>query len=274
MPNRVLLNTDIPPGRWFLYDFGTETKRKWKIVVDICRYTIQQFDDLPRHAIKYLDIGSKLEFKFRVTPVNIADYVGLSFNKDKSLSQVWISFDGGCTFIPLLTLQAEMIIEADSCVYTQAIIFVTDAANLIYTKAGLMKYAKFLPPAKGIFNMYFDHPGVLNHISLNETVNTFVMEMDVDVDTLLKPNYRPPSVLGIAVPLTENFYNADPSKPKQRDYFTNSKNSGQYKQCAGKSKRSECGCTENMKLSFSVAFSDCKEKVRAMPTCAAFCLLF
>ncbi|XP_060138933.1 cation channel sperm-associated auxiliary subunit beta-like [Zootoca vivipara] len=101
-------------------------------------------------------------------------------------NQVWISYDGGCTFVPLFTLHAEMIIEADSCVYTQAIIFVTDAANLIYTKAGLMKYAKFLPPAKGIFNMYFDHPGVLNHISLNETVNTFVMEMDVDVDTLLK----------------------------------------------------------------------------------------
>nr|XP_034959559.1 LOW QUALITY PROTEIN: cation channel sperm-associated protein subunit beta-like [Zootoca vivipara] len=47
-------------------------------------------------------------------------------------------------------------------------------------------------------------------------------------------------------------------------YICFPQNSGQYKQCAGKSKRSECGCTENMKLSFSVAFSDCKEKALRM----------
>uniref|UniRef100_A0ACB8G5N1 Uncharacterized protein n=1 Tax=Sphaerodactylus townsendi TaxID=933632 RepID=A0ACB8G5N1_9SAUR len=40
--------------------------------------------------------------------------------------------------------------------------------------------------------------------------------------------------------------------------------SGTYKQCADKKKRSECGCTNNMKLSFYVAFSDCKEKAIRM----------
>ncbi|XP_053126318.1 cation channel sperm-associated auxiliary subunit beta-like isoform X6 [Hemicordylus capensis] len=80
----------------------------------------------------------------------------------------------------------------------------------------------------------------------------------------LPVNYRPPSALGISVPLTENFYNADPSKPRMRDYFRRSKTSGRYKQCANKRNRSECGCTDNMKLSFSVAFSDCKEKVLRM----------
>nr|XP_034953024.1 cation channel sperm-associated protein subunit beta [Zootoca vivipara] len=79
-----------------------------------------------------------------------------------------------------------MIIEADSCVYTQAIIFVTDAANLIYTKAGLLTYAKLISPAKGIFNMYFDHMGILKHISVNETANTFVKETMLDADTLMK----------------------------------------------------------------------------------------
>lgn len=34
--------------------------------------------------------------------------------------------------------------------------------------------------------------------------------------------------MGIAVPLTDNFYNADPSKPRMRDYFEGSKVSFGY----------------------------------------------
>ncbi|KAK9409492.1 cation channel sperm-associated protein subunit beta [Crotalus adamanteus] len=49
-----------------------------------------------------------------------------------------------------------------------------------------------------------------------------------------------------------------------RDYFEGSKTSGKYKQCANKSSRAECKCADNMKLSFSVAFSDCKEKALRM----------
>lgn len=71
MPNQVKMLTAIQSGQWFLFDFSATRGRKWKIVVDICRYTIQQFDDLPLHAIKYLDLGSELNFTFRVTPVNV-----------------------------------------------------------------------------------------------------------------------------------------------------------------------------------------------------------
>ncbi|XP_060128240.1 cation channel sperm-associated auxiliary subunit beta-like isoform X2 [Zootoca vivipara] len=266
MPNRVLLNTDIPPGRWFLYDFGTETKRKWKIVVDICRYTIQQFDDLPRHAIKYLDIGSKLEFKFRVTPVNIAYnvfharllYVGIgrpslldvstkSYFDDNNSNLIDITvhskfFEQGKTtiavMIPLGSLRCEVttivLTLKNSCSYLKSMHYVLSAKTS--PSDWLVEDVEAEPNGSAIARLLKELP----------------------------PNYRPPSVLGVAVPLTENFYNADPSKPKLRDYFTNSKNSGQYKQCAGKSKRSECGCTENMKLSFSVAFSDCKEKALRM----------
>ncbi|KAH0620425.1 hypothetical protein JD844_020860 [Phrynosoma platyrhinos] len=80
----------------------------------------------------------------------------------------------------------------------------------------------------------------------------------------LPVNYRPPSIKGIAVPLTENFYNVDPSKPRMRDYFSGSKTTGKYKQCANKTTRAQCKCTSNMKVSFSVAFSDCKEKALRM----------
>lgn len=71
MPQLVLLNTPMQSGHWFMYDFGTTNGKKWKVVVDKCRYVIQQLDDLPVYAIKYLDLGSTLSFSFRVTPVNV-----------------------------------------------------------------------------------------------------------------------------------------------------------------------------------------------------------
>lgn len=39
----------------------------------------------------------------------------------------------------------------------------------------------------------------------------------------LQINYRPPSKMGIAIPLTDNFYHADPSKPIPRNLFHKSK---------------------------------------------------
>ncbi|XP_053126264.1 cation channel sperm-associated auxiliary subunit beta-like isoform X7 [Hemicordylus capensis] len=412
-------------------------------------------------------------------------------------NQVWISSDGGNTFILLIKLDNETVTETDACVYSQAIVFVTDKGSIYYTKAGLLRYARLTTVNQDFFSMYFDHLGILYQLSMNATspdrmavpvmdVNTLLQADDLGFDGVLSPqyitekqmvfysheplnpgvaatksrfynlhvdkalvygpggsgliskvfthgnptgflssalvdileqyptesstispcilntltilerapginsytlqlstsaypvfhmplmmivvgrpslldvstenhwdntdsyimeimvhskffeqgktslavivtqaslvcdvttiiltlknscsylktmhyvlhvpiaasdwlsgedqtkhnvsavshllknlpvNYRPPSTLGISVPLTENFYNADPSKPRMRDYFRRSKTSGRYKQCANKRNRSECGCTDNMKLSFSVAFSDCKEKVLRM----------
>ncbi|XP_053126355.1 cation channel sperm-associated auxiliary subunit beta-like isoform X9 [Hemicordylus capensis] len=403
-------------------------------------------------------------------------------------NQVWLSTDGGNTFILLIKLDNETVTETDACVYNQAIVFVTDKGNIFYTKAGLFRYARLTTVNQDFFSMYFDHLGILYQLSMNATsadrmavpvmdVNTLLQADDLGFDGVLSPqyiteqqmvfysheplnpgvaatksrfynlhvdkalvygpggsgmitkifthgnppgflssvlvdileryptesstispcilntltileraqgtnayrlqlsttgpnifkasdrektvvipaypvfhmplmmiavgrpslldgktslavivtqaslvcdvttiiltlknscsylktmhyvlhvpvsasdwlsgedqtkhnvsavshllknlpvNYRPPSALGISVPLTENFYNADPSKPRMRDYFRRSKTSGRYKQCANKRNRSECGCTDNMKLSFSVAFSDCKEKVLRM----------
>ncbi len=37
--------------------------------------------------------------------------------------------------------------------------------------------------------------------------------------------------------------------------------SGRFKQCSGRANRSECGCTDMMKLSDEASVSDCKERV-------------
>uniref|UniRef100_A0A8D0MQ49 Cation channel sperm associated auxiliary subunit beta n=1 Tax=Sus scrofa TaxID=9823 RepID=A0A8D0MQ49_PIG len=78
---------------------------------------------------------------------------------------------------------------------------------------------------------------------------------------VLPVNYRPPSNMGIAIPLTDNFYHADPSQPIPRNLFHKSKKSGKFKQCANASTREECNCTNNQKFSYAVGFSDCREKV-------------
>ncbi|KAM6202675.1 cation channel sperm-associated auxiliary subunit beta [Rhynchocyon petersi] len=77
----------------------------------------------------------------------------------------------------------------------------------------------------------------------------------------LPVNYRPPSTMGIAIPLSDNFYHADPSKPVPRNLFFKSMSTGRFKQCANVSTRAQCNCTQNQKMSHAVAFSDCREKV-------------
>ncbi|KNE62723.1 hypothetical protein AMAG_07910 [Allomyces macrogynus ATCC 38327] len=70
-------------------------------------------------------------------------------------------------------------------------------------------------------------------------------------------NYRPPSAQGIAVPVSEHIYHADPSQPRYHDFFPASKTTGTYKACAGKASRAQCGCTDAQAQSFAVADSDC-----------------
>ncbi|KAK2164757.1 hypothetical protein LSH36_59g05014 [Paralvinella palmiformis] len=77
----------------------------------------------------------------------------------------------------------------------------------------------------------------------------------------LSKNYRPPSEFGIDIPTTDNIYNVDPVQPQSSDRFKISQKTGKYKQCEGKSKRSECNCTPEMMYSDDVQFSDCKQRV-------------
>ncbi|XP_008568594.1 PREDICTED: cation channel sperm-associated protein subunit beta-like [Galeopterus variegatus] len=94
-----------------------------------------------------------------------------------------------------------------------------------------------------------------------DNTESYIMEISVASKVLRKINYRPPSNMGIAIPLTDNFYHADPSKPIPRNLFHKSKEAGKYKQCANVSTREECNCTNDQKFSHAVAFSDCREKV-------------
>ncbi|KAL7754410.1 hypothetical protein RI367_000391 [Sorochytrium milnesiophthora] len=70
-------------------------------------------------------------------------------------------------------------------------------------------------------------------------------------------NYRPPSYLGAAVPITSNIYNAAPDQPRYNNRFAVSKQSGVYKKCAGQPSRMACGCLPREYQSLMVQDSDC-----------------
>ncbi|KAF6036180.1 CATSPERB [Bugula neritina] len=78
----------------------------------------------------------------------------------------------------------------------------------------------------------------------------------------LPVNYRPPSALGIAIPLSHNIYNADPSKPLLYSKYKKSMETAVFKltpSCYQKS--SPCGCTPDKEASRLVTHSDCIKRV-------------
>ncbi|RKP18919.1 hypothetical protein ROZALSC1DRAFT_29427, partial [Rozella allomycis CSF55] len=77
----------------------------------------------------------------------------------------------------------------------------------------------------------------------------------------LPVNYRPPSSYGLAVPTSDNLYNADPSMPRYNDFMSVSRSSGTYKQCLGAKTRHDCTCGVGYNMTFKSIFSDCISKV-------------
>ncbi|XP_067403186.1 cation channel sperm-associated auxiliary subunit beta [Emydura macquarii macquarii] len=262
MPERVPFNKSFTSGMWFVYDFGTKNGRKWKIIVDSCRYWVRELDNLPLNAIKYLDLTKTYNFRFRVTPVDTAYPIfhmplmklvvgNPSLFKVKT-KDYWDDTDS-YTMEFSVTNNFYKQGKSSIAVILKKASLVCDVSTIVITLKSGCSYSK---------SMHYISP-----VSISVQSWLHGDPEDQYGFKLLKQlpvNYRPPSKLGIAVPLTNNFYNADPSKPRMRDYFAGSKTSGVYKQCANKSTRAECNCNENEKLSFFVAFSDCKEKALRM----------
>ncbi|XP_039389536.1 cation channel sperm-associated protein subunit beta isoform X7 [Mauremys reevesii] len=262
MPERVQFNKSFASDMWFVYDFGTKNGRRWKIIVDTCRYWVRELDNLPLNAIKYLDLTQTFNFGFRVTPVNTAYPIfhmplmklvvgNPSIFKVKT-NDYWDDTDSYTMEFSVTNNFYKQGKSSIAVILTKASL-VCDVSTIVLTLKSGCSYSK---------SMHYISP-----VSISAQSWLHGDPKDPYGFKLLKQlpvNYRPPSKLGIAVPLTDNFYNADPSKPRMRDYFAGSKNSGAYKQCANKSTRAECNCNDNEKLSFFVAFSDCKEKALRM----------
>ncbi|XP_069853824.1 cation channel sperm-associated auxiliary subunit beta-like isoform X1 [Dipodomys merriami] len=260
MPRSVPKNTTFSKGHWYLHNFGQRNGRTWKIFLKPCNYLLQQLgEDQSINSVKYIDVGNTQKFAVKVIPntkgirtldmplikvlvgnPNLLDVsVNGSFDNTDSYS-IDISVTSRSVYQGSTSLALVMWEASSECFVTTLV--PTLKSSCSYLRAMRHIPSMVIPPEDWLSGEHQDSQG-FNRIKT------------------LPVNYRPPSNMGIAIPLTDNFYHADPSKPIPRNLFHKSQETGKYKQCAGASNREECNCTNDQKLSDSVAFSDCKEKV-------------
>nr|KAF6287199.1 cation channel sperm associated auxiliary subunit beta [Pipistrellus kuhlii] len=260
MPGRVPNGKTFVTESWFLYDFRERDGRKWNIYSKPCNYWFQQHDDsLSLSVLKYIDLGKSQTLEVKVIPNTkgartleaplLKVIVGNPNLLDITAKG---SFDNTDRFL--------MEISAASTVLHQGS---TSLALIIWGASTDCFVTTFIPTLKSSCSYLKS----LHHIPStvipmeNWISGSYLDSQDFNMIKTLPINYRPPSNMGVAIPLADNFYNVDPSKPIPRNLFHKSKKSGKFKQCANKSTREQCNCTTYQKFSYSVTFSDCREKV-------------
>ncbi|XP_070450570.1 cation channel sperm-associated auxiliary subunit beta isoform X8 [Equus przewalskii] len=260
MPERVPTNRIFPKDSWFLYNFGQKNGRTWKIHSKPCNYWFQQHDDsLSLNVLKYIDLGKSHTFKVKLIPHT----KGIQILEAPLLTVIV----GSPT---LLEVKAEGAFD-DTDSYTLEISAASKGLRQGSTSLALIARGAstecFVTTMVPILKSSCSYLKSMHHVpSTSITLEHWISGIHKDKQGFnqiktLPVNYRPPSNMGIAIPLTDNFYHADPSKPIPRNLFPKSKKSGKFKQCANVSTREECNCTQDQKLSHAVAFSDCREKV-------------
>ncbi|XP_028633076.1 cation channel sperm-associated protein subunit beta [Grammomys surdaster] len=259
MPQTINSTLKFPKGSWFVFNFGTIGEQAWLMTSKPCNYWIEEegLDFMSLNLVKYIDVGNKIEYKFKIIPKAKATYpippvsvvVGnpslvevktqgafdLNSNYYLHIQIAGKFFQKGSTTLAMIVWPA-----ARACVAIA--LQPTIKSSCSYLKSMRHTPGRHIPPQDWISGVHKDSQG-FNMIKT------------------LPINYRPPSHMGISIPLTDNFYHADPSKPIPRNLFHKSKETGKYKQCANVTSRAMCNCSEHQKVSHAVAFSDCKEKV-------------
>nr|XP_045361683.1 cation channel sperm-associated protein subunit beta [Camelus bactrianus] len=260
MPGRVPNNMTFLKDSWLLYNFGQKNGRTWNIYSKPCNYWFQKHDDLlSLNVLKYIDLGKSNSLKIKVMPntksVQILEIPLMEVvvgNPNLLEVKAEGSFDDTDSYLIEISAASKTLRQGS-----------TSLAFIVWGASTECFVTTIVPTLKSSCS-YFK--------SMHHIPSTFIPMEDwisgVHTDSqgfnmiqVLPVNYRPPSNMGIAIPLTDNFYHADPSKPIPRNLFHKSKKSGKFKQCANVSTREECNCTNYQKFSYAVAFSDCREKV-------------
>ncbi|XP_047395366.1 cation channel sperm-associated auxiliary subunit beta [Sciurus carolinensis] len=260
MPENIPFNMVFIKDTWFLYNFGSVNGRKWAIFLKPCNYWVQQPDDsLSLNIVKYIDLGNSQVFKIKVIPnskyFQIIDYPLVEIIVgNPMLLEVNVKgfFDDTHSYLVEISVASRSLRQGSTSL--ALIIWAAPTECFVTTVVPTLKSScSYLRSMHHVSSIY---------IPLEDWIRGVHKDSQgFNMIKTLPANYRPPSNMGIAIPLTDNFYNADPSKPIPRNLFRKSKETGKYKQCAHVSTREECNCTWDQKFSHAVAFSDCKEKV-------------
>ncbi|KAF6129148.1 cation channel sperm associated auxiliary subunit beta [Phyllostomus discolor] len=260
MPRLVPTDMTFVKDSWFLYDFGQKNGQTWEIHAKPCNYWFQQHDDsLSLSVLKYIDLGKSYTLQVKVMPHGKGtQIIGLPLVKiivgNPTVLQVKVegSFDDADNYLMKISVASQYMLQG-----TTSLAFIIGEAS---TDCFVTTFVPILKSSCSYLKSMHHNPSKV--IPLEDWLSGVHKDSQgFNMIKTLPINYRPPSNMGIAIPLTDNFYHADPSKPIPRNLFLKSKKSGKFKQCANVSTREECNCTLDQKFSHAVAFSDCREKV-------------
>eukprot|EP00057_Strongylocentrotus_purpuratus_P024641 XP_011679115.1 PREDICTED: cation channel sperm-associated protein subunit beta-like [Strongylocentrotus purpuratus] len=223
-----------------------------------CQHVMTPHSSVAKQPTRYMDVGDA--FTFQVS----ASYVGQIWQSDKAMLSVRVinpalihvqtrrSYNRYGMETAFITVRHRVYNKGVSSI----LISIPSASLRCDSVSFTFTMHCTCPPTKRLHFIY-DPPVTSQEFLYGSPKN----RKNQSLLSTLDVNYRPPSRLGISVPLTNNIYNADPSQPRLNDHYEVSKGSGYYKQCAGKQSREDCHCTDEMRLSSLELFTDCREKV-------------
>ncbi|KAJ7985014.1 hypothetical protein DPEC_G00360740 [Dallia pectoralis] len=254
----------IPPmvrhrnKEWLL--FNSAGRDSWGMKEGPCRHAMQSLDGLRNNALVRINVREQLNFTFMAF---MSDY-SLSMVYHKKFMQVVLtnpvvmrvtavhSWDKINNHMLTLTAFSHLCKKATTTVTVN----IPEASLLCSASSFMFTLQNSCP--EGLQIVYVSSQPISDHEwiygdPVDEMNNTRLFTLPI--------NYRPPSGYGVAIPCSNNIYNADPIKPRPRDFYPISKNTGRYKQCAGKRSAEECGCTDLLKVSPLAINSDCRQRV-------------
>lgn len=231
----------------------------WWLAEDECRHFLVE-DPPSRLELYHLDSGENLSFTLRAISKGIADK-----DPTKPLLRVYIGntllfyVKSSYQFSNMnhtleVTLTKRPFISGISSINVR----LHQTASLLCKKASYTVHGD-CPPTK---KLRFLYP---LSFSLDDFLNAEIADSKGIVRNLKLPfNYRAPSPRGKAIPMSKNIYNVDPQKPLYKTTYAVTRVTLRYKQCKGKDRRSNCGCTNQMRGSSLVEHSDCIDTVYRM----------
>lgn len=231
----------------------------WWLAEDECRHFLVE-DPPSRLELYHLDSGENLSFTLRAISKGIADK-----DPTKPLLRVYIGntllfyVKSSYQFSNMnhtleVTLTKRPFISGISSIYVR----LHQTASLLCKKVSYTVHGD-CPPTK---KLRFLYP---LSFSLDDFLNAEIADSKGIVRNLKLPfNYRAPSPRGKAIPMSKNIYNVDPQKPLYKTTYAVTRVTLRYKQCKGKDRRSNCGCTNQMRGSSLVEHSDCIDTVYRM----------
>ncbi|XP_071948681.1 cation channel sperm-associated auxiliary subunit beta-like [Antedon mediterranea] len=253
-----LVHSDYHAGQWFMHN--SPVGRSSSISEELCHHQLILDDTIAKNRLIYLDIGDS--YKFTITAISFKK--GYIQKSDKRLMKLTISnhyiiyvvpeYQRSSLGIETLTVNVRNHINQQGS--STILIQLPDSSLNCPLNSFSVHFICGCPATKHLH--YLQTPEL--------TIREFIQgdkrdDKDLPILQSLPANYRPPSVKGVAIPLSDNIYNADPSLPIKRSKYQISKESGSFKQCTNARDHADCNCTDELKFSSLVRNSDCKDKV-------------